>query len=198
MRSRTTLFRGVAIGSLLTLLVAGAIGLAAMGEGTLSERARRLVFLGRPLVHVLRPTPGQQISFGGVEVEVGFSGHERVAVDTFRCLLNNRDVTHLLTLGSNGAQGAILGLIEGENRIRIEVFGRGWWGARYFQDTRTVVFQVRPYPNLDRALLGPLLWDPARLWDPAAGGRGHPPTLACGSLRAPLRGACGVVRSAPA
>ena len=183
MRSRTTLFRGVAIGSLLTLLVAGGIGLAAMGEGTLSERARRLVFLGRPLVHVLRPTPGQQISFGGVEVEVGFSGRERVAVDTFRCLLNNRDVTHLLTLGSNGAQGAILGLIEGENRIRIEVFGRGWWSARYFQDARTVVFQVRPYPNLDRALL---------LWDPAAGGRGHPPTLACGSLRAPLGGACGV------
>ena len=151
MRSRTKLLCGVAIGSLLTLLLAGGVGLAGMGHGSLSERARRLVFLGRPLVKVVRPTPGQQMPFGGVEVEVGFSGHGRVAVDTFRCLLNNRDVTHLLTLGSNGARGAILGLTEGENRIRIEVFGRGWWSARYFQDSRTVVFRVRPHPNLDRA-----------------------------------------------
>ncbi len=177
MRSRTKLLLGVAIGILLTLLLAGGVGLASMGEGSLSERTRRLVFLGRPLVQVLRPTPGQQMAFGGVEVEIGFPGRERVAVDTFRCLVNNRDVTHLLTLGSNGAQGAIFGLIEGENWIRIEVFGRGWWSARYFQDARTVVFQVRPYPNLDRARLsGP--------------GRGHPATLACGSLRAPLRSAC--------
>ncbi len=151
MRSRPKLLRGVAIGSLLALLLAGGIGLASVGEGSLSERVRRLVFLGRPMLQVLRPTPGQQVAFGGVEVEIGFPGRERVAVDTFRCLLNNRDVTHLLTLGSNGAQGAIFGLVEGENRIRIEVFGRGWWSARYFQDARTVVFHVRPYPNLDRA-----------------------------------------------
>ncbi len=151
MRSRPKLLRRVAIGSLLTLLLAGGIGLAGAGEGSLSERARRLVFLGSPMLQVLRPTPGQQVAFGGVEVEIGFPGRERVAVDTFRCLLNNRDVTHLLTLGSNGAQGAIFGLVEGENRIRIEVFGRGWWSARYYQDARTVVFHVRPFPNLDRA-----------------------------------------------
>ncbi len=69
MRSRPKLLRRVAIGSLLTLLVAGGIGLAGAGEGSLSERARRLVFLGSPMLQVLRPTPGQQVAFGGVEVE---------------------------------------------------------------------------------------------------------------------------------
>ena len=50
MPSRTSLLRGFAMGCLLTLLVAGGLGLAMMGEGSLGDRARRLVFLGRPLV----------------------------------------------------------------------------------------------------------------------------------------------------
>ncbi|MEE9281088.1 MAG: hypothetical protein V3V67_13020 [Myxococcota bacterium] len=142
--------RAFATGSLVTLLLLGAAALAWVGEGTFAERARRLIFLGTPLIEVLRPTPGQQVPFAGVQVQIGFAG-ERVAVDTFRCLLNEQDVTHLLTLGSNGAAGSVFGLVEGENRLRIEVFGKSWWSARYVQDARTVVFHVRPFPNLDRA-----------------------------------------------
>ena len=151
MTSRTALLRAFATGSLVTLLLLGAAALAWVGEGTFGERAHRLIFLGTPLIDVLRPSPGQQMPFGGVQVQVGFADGERVAVDTFRCLLNEQDVTHLLTLGSNGATGSVFGLVEGENRLRIEVFGKSWWSARYVQDARTVVFHVRPFPNLDRA-----------------------------------------------
>ena len=152
MTSRTALLRAFATGSLVTSLLLGAAALAWVdGEGTFDERARRLILLGTPLIEVLRPTPGQQLPFGGVQVQVGFADGERVAVDTFRCLLNERDVTHLLTLGSNGATGSVFGLVEGENRLRIEVFGKSWWSARYVQDARTVVFHVRLFPNLDRA-----------------------------------------------
>lgn len=151
MNSPIRVLRAFALGLLAAVLLLGAAGIAWVGEGSLTERAYRLVFLGSPLFEVLRPTPGQQMPFGGVEIQVGFPVGDRVAVDTFRCMINDRDVTHLLTLGRNGATGAIFGLVEGENRIEIQVFGRGWWSSRYFQDARTVVFHVRPYPNLDRA-----------------------------------------------
>ena len=147
----TRLLPAFAMGGLVAAILTAAVGLASVGEGSLAERARRLVFLGTPLLEVLRPTPGQQLPYGGVQVQVGFPDGDRVAVDSFRCLLNDRDVTHLLTLGSNGATGGVFGLTEGENSIRIEIFGRGWWSARYFQDARTVVFHVRPYPSFDRA-----------------------------------------------
>jgi hypothetical protein len=147
----TRLLRAFAVAGLFAAILTAAVGVASVGEGSLAERVQRLVFLGTPLLEVLRPTPGQQMAYGGVQVHVGFPEGDRVAVESFRCLLNDRDVTHLLTLGSNGATGSVLGLVEGENSIRIEVFGRGWWSARYFQDSRTVVFHVRPYPSLDRA-----------------------------------------------
>ena len=142
---------GRAFAIALALAVALAAVALSAGEGRFADRIRRAVYVGGPLLEVRLPTPGQQVALGGVEVLVGFPAGERVAVHSFRCVLNNRDVTELLTLAPNGAGGAVFGLVEGENQLRLEVFGQSWWSQRYFQDIRTVVFYVRPLPNIDRA-----------------------------------------------
>jgi hypothetical protein len=134
-----------------SLITAVAVGLIWQGEGTLLERTRRLAFHGRPLIEVRLPQSGQQVPVGGIEVLVSFPGAHRVAADSFRCRLNNRDVTELLTVGQNGAAGSVYGLVEGENRLEIEFFGRTWWGPRFFLDRRTIVFQASPFLSLDRA-----------------------------------------------
>jgi len=74
-----------------------------------------------------------------------------VVSETFRCVLNGKDVTRLLTVGANGAAGAIFPLRVGENHLRIEVFGRGWWAGRLFEDRIDARFRSRPPPALDRA-----------------------------------------------
>lgn len=152
----TRVVRAFVTGALVTPILLFGAALAWVGEGSFTERTERLIFIGNPLIEVQRPTPGQEIPFGGVEVRVGFAEGDRVALDTFRCLLNGRDVTDLLELSAAGATGSIFGLVEGENRIKIEVFGRSWWSERHFQDARTVVFHVRPYPNMDRAFGAPM------------------------------------------
>ena len=141
-------FAVVVVSSLLTAFVSGLVW---VGEGTLGERLRRLTLYGPPLVEVRLPRSGQQVAFGGIELLVDFPGRGRVAVESFRCILNNRDVTDLITVGRNGAVGSLYGLVEGENRLRIEVFGSSWWGSRYYEDTRTIVFRASPLPSLDRA-----------------------------------------------
>ena len=73
------------------------------------------------------------------------------AAETFRCFLNGRDVTEGLTRGANGAAGSLLGAIEGPNRLRVEVFGRPWWGGGWFEDAVEITFHVRPLPYFDRA-----------------------------------------------
>ncbi len=140
--------------SALTALV---VGLVWVGEGSLIERARRLAFHGAPLIEVRLPQSGQSVAVGSIEVLIGFPLGDRVAVESFRCTLNNRDVTELLTVGRNGAGGSVYGLVEGENRLRIEVFGSSWWGSRYFLDSRTVVFRALPLPSLDQASTARLL-----------------------------------------
>jgi hypothetical protein len=60
----------------------------------------------------------------GLEVMVRFTAQERVAPETFRVLLNGADVTESFTTGENGSVGRLHGLLDGENRVRAEVFGR--------------------------------------------------------------------------
>jgi len=111
-----------------------------------------LGFGGRCLLEVRAPHGSAVLPMGGVEVLVGFREGAMVLPETFRCLLNNDDVTERLTLGENGAGGRLYGLVEGENRIRFEVFGQGWWPGRYFEDVREVILHITPLPNIDRAL----------------------------------------------
>jgi hypothetical protein len=90
------------------------------------------------------PDSGVQMPMGGVPILVRFQGEGRVLPDTFRCLLNGEDVTHLLTVGVNGVAGTIYPLREGQNRLRVEVFGKTLWSGQYLQDSFELPIQARP------------------------------------------------------
>ncbi len=136
----------------VSLLALGALAaLALTGAGAGLRAAERWLFLGRPLLEFRAPQAGQVVPVGSIEVIVGFPAAERVVVETFRCLLNDRDVTQHLTLGRNGAGGSVQGLLEGENRLRVEIFGRGWWPGRFLEDAHELTFRVQPLPTMDRA-----------------------------------------------
>lgn len=137
--------------SLLAVAVLAAAGTAALRDPGLRGRAARLALFGSPLLEVNAPLPEQWIAQGGVQVVVRYPLADRTAAETFRCLLNGRDVTERLTRGANGAAGSVLGAVEGANRLRVEVFGRPWWGGGWFEDAVEITFHVRPLPGLDRA-----------------------------------------------
>jgi len=134
-------------------LVLGWVTLAPAGSpgGRLRETAGRWLYLGPPLMEVRMPEDGLELPVGAVDLLVAFVGGPRVAVETFECWLNDQEVTGALTLGRNGATGSIVGLHEGENRIRLRVFGRSWWGRDYYEEERSVVVRVRPLAFLDLA-----------------------------------------------
>jgi hypothetical protein len=148
MGKRLQLFGLSGLGGGLALM---ALILAMAQEPALRAAVRQIWFGGRPWLEIHAPDGSQVVPLGGIEVLVGFLDEARVLPETFRCLLNNQDVTDDLTLGRNGAGGRIYGLIEGQNRLRLEVFGRGWWPGRYLEDVREVIIQVAPLPNIDRA-----------------------------------------------
>ncbi len=135
--------------SLLALGALAALALTGTGEGL--RAAERWLLLGRPLLEFRAPKAGQMVPVGSIEVIVGFPAAERVVVETFRCLLNDRDVTQYLTLGRNGAGGSVQGLLEGENRLRVEIFGRGWWPGRVLEDARELSLRFQPLPTMDRS-----------------------------------------------
>ncbi len=130
------------------------LGLARSGgrAAEFREGALRWVFVGAPLMEVQIPPSEFETPLGAVDLLVAFVGGPRVAVETFQCLLNDRDVTSALTLGRNGAGGALMGLHDGENRIVLRVFGRSWWGGSGFvEEQRALIVRVRPLPFLDVA-----------------------------------------------
>ncbi|MCZ6568671.1 MAG: hypothetical protein O7B23_00720 [Deltaproteobacteria bacterium] len=136
----------------VSLLGLGALAaLALTGAGAGLGAAERWLLLGRPLLEFRAPKAGQVVPVGSIEVIIGFPAAERVVVETFRCLLNDQDVTQHLTLGRHGAGGSLQGLLEGENRLRVEIFGRGWWPGRFLEDARELTFRVQPLPTMDRA-----------------------------------------------
>lgn len=133
-------------------LVAGLLGVflitsrgnpieAALGSG---------LVLGPPVLEVRSPQPEERYAPGGVPVLVAFRAADRVARGTLRCLLNGRDVTHQLTTGANGAAGNVFPVREGENSLRVEVYARGLWTDRYFEDSVELRFRVRGARSLDR------------------------------------------------
>jgi hypothetical protein len=120
------------------------------GGNTLVCSIRRSLILGRPLLAIEAPIAGSQVPPGGLGVLVSFDSGDRVASATFRALLNDRDVTNLFTVGTNGAAGTIYPLRDGANRLRVEVFGRGLWSRRLLEDAAEVGFRARAAGLLDR------------------------------------------------
>jgi hypothetical protein len=150
MVNRLRLFGVVAV---VTGGLASAAAVCLVGPGGASERLRRLLFVGAPLFEVRLPDSAHVVlRSGAVELFVGFAPGDRVAWDTFRALLNDRDVTPSLTLGRNGAHGKLFGMTEGPNHLRLQLFGRSWWGGHYVQDEQVLVLSVVGRPDLDRAL----------------------------------------------
>ena len=105
---------------------------------------------GPVLLDVVSPEPGATIGVDGIEVLVQFPT-DAVAAETFRALLNGADVTDLLTTGENGCYGQLVGLLPGDNLLRLEVFGRVPWSeGRLFEQSREVRVRMRPPQNLDQ------------------------------------------------
>ena len=139
----------------LVMIVLAAAWLAAApavrGPDGLREALLRWVFVGTPLMAVQSPDAELVIPVGAVDLLVSFPGGSRVAIETFQCLLNDQDVTSVLTLGRNGAVGSLVGLHEGENRIVLRVFGKTWLGEGYLEEQRALIVRVRPIPFMDVA-----------------------------------------------
>lgn len=133
------------------LAVAGVLALTLALDSELRDEARRTLLFGSPLLDLRAPLDGQWVAQGKVEIIVQFPSAERTSSETFRCLLNGHDVTPDLTRAENGAAGSVLGAVEGENHLRVEVFGRPWWGGPFLEDSIERHFRVRPLPTMDRA-----------------------------------------------
>lgn len=133
--------------------VAGLLGVffSASGGNSLDLALRRALYLGTPTLEVRSPLDAQLYAPGGVPVLVAYVDAQRIAPGTLRCLLNGRDVTHQLTLGSNGAAGRVYPAREGRNSLRVEVYAQGLWTSRYFEDSIEIDFRVRTAQRLDRS-----------------------------------------------
>lgn len=105
---------------------------------------------GPVLLEVIAPEPGAEIGIGGFELLVRFApGH--ALPETFRARLNGADVTDLLTTGENGSFGRLVGLLPGENVLRLEVFGRApYAGDLRFEQVREIRVRMRVPVELDR------------------------------------------------
>jgi hypothetical protein len=144
--------RGVLFGILTAVSVTGATlsWVLVQRGGAPAGAFRAALFVGRPLLELRAPAPDAEVPIGGVDVLVRFRDAD-VLPATFRCWLNGVDVTDQLTLGQNGAGGAVAPLREGENALRVEVFGRGWLVGRYYLDEAELRLHVRPPLHLDQA-----------------------------------------------
>jgi len=134
---------------------ASVLVLAGLGSCIDGAALTRRVWLGGGLIELKHPASGVRVPHGGLAVLVAFPDQDRVLPDTFRCVLNGRDLTRELARDREGATGSLSPLREGSNRLRVEIFGRGLWGDRFYQDVVEVEFEVPPLYTLDRAALPP-------------------------------------------
>jgi len=123
------------------------LGLAWLFRAELAQ----FVYVGPPLMRIETPAAGSEVPVGAVDVLIEFPDGDRVAAETFECSLNGLDVTDSLTVGRNGVAGQVVGLREGDNRIRLRVFGRSFWSDRFVDEERELVVRVRSMPFLDLA-----------------------------------------------
>jgi len=108
-------------------------------------------YVGPSLMRIQNPEDRSVVPVGAVDVQIDFPDRERVAIETFECVLNGLDVTDTLTIGRNGAVGEIVGLREGDNRILVRVFGKSFWSDRFVDEERVFIVRVRGAPFLDLA-----------------------------------------------
>jgi hypothetical protein len=105
-----------------------------------------------PLLDVQLPVPGQTVGHEGIELLVRFPSSGRARVSTFRALLNGADVTAGLDTAENGVYGTLQGLLDGENVLRLEVFGRPPWPiGPLWEETRELRINFRRSVSSDRA-----------------------------------------------
>lgn len=137
-------------GPVLALLAC--VGLAALVVWQAALRPGQAGWLLRPtLIHVVSPEPGTVVGLAGMDVIVRFPDAGRVRAETFRALLNGADVTQDFTTAGNGAYARLSALLDGENVLRVEVFGEGWWPPGVLlEDTREVRVLLRRPVDLDR------------------------------------------------
>ncbi len=126
------------------LLPASAAGLAAgVGLGA-------FLLLGPVLLDVQAPAGAATVGLEGVEVFLRFDA-ERTRHATFRALLNGADVTDELEVAPNGVHGSLHGLLHGDNELRFEVYGEGYWPPDLLvEETRSYSIRYRPPLDLDR------------------------------------------------
>ena len=114
--------------------------------GAVLTPAGLLLWPLRPeLLALVTPAPDQLVGVGGVEVIVSFPDPERVRASTFRVLLNGIDITEEFTTADNGAYARIAALLDGENVLRFEIFGEGYWPRGVLvEEAREVRILMRP------------------------------------------------------
>ena len=115
------------------------IGLTGLGLAWVRHRP-----LGPPIIEITSPASGDVLGNRQLEVFLLFPEPERTAPGTLRVLLNGADVTGSFETASNGAYGSVVHLVDGENVLRAEVFGRPWWPSDQLVEQATEVrFRVR-------------------------------------------------------
>lgn len=107
------------------------------------------VAFGRPALEIQSPRPGARVGVDGFELLVRFRPEGSVEPATVRVLLNGADVTRECTTGRNGLHASLQGLLEGENRVRIEAFVRTPAGL-LVEQSREVEVRFRPPLGFDR------------------------------------------------
>jgi hypothetical protein len=128
--SGSRLRRGVALAC--GLLVGAAIALLARWP------------LGPSLIAIHGPEPGAVLPNEAIEVFVHFPYADRTRHETLEVRLNGADVTDAFDIAGNGAYGSVVLVVDGDNELRVGVFGRSWWpGSRLVEHREVVRFRVR-------------------------------------------------------
>jgi hypothetical protein len=104
---------------------------------------------GRPALEIQSPRPGERVGVEGFELLVRFAPEGLVEPATARVLLNGADVTGQCTTGRNGIHAHLQGLLDGENRVRVEAFVRTPAGL-LVEQAREVDVRFRPPLGFDR------------------------------------------------
>lgn len=100
-----------------------ALGLAALGGlAAATVWGRPWPQGGPPALALVRPLEGERVGPAGLAVVVRF-GDGQAVPETFRALLNGADVSRLFTRDGGEATAHLHGLLDGENTLRVEVFG---------------------------------------------------------------------------
>lgn len=128
---------------------AAALGVAVLALAAIALAVRPL---GPRLVEITSPEPGGAVPSEALEVFVGFPHPDRTLHETLEVRLNGADVTDAFDVAGNGAYGSVVRVVDGENELRVGVFGRSWWpGGRIVEHTRVVRFRVHRAIDADWA-----------------------------------------------